>query len=364
MNKPKNDKSASSNFSGCIVLLIFSFIGFLFLANIVFVIKFRTDGQTERAIRLREFPANIDISGRRPGTDRLFRLRTTADHFIYPAGIHAQPDKKIFFLGGSTTECFYVDEKKRFPYLAIELLEERTGKKINSYNAAVSSSNSLHSINILFNKVMPYEPDVSVMMHNINDLIILMYTGTYWNDHFNRSALIVMNNDNADSIFKLIFPGLAELATRIRQKMGKAEKKDEWAKYRNRKVIIDEDYFTTQFSANIDTYIGMCRARGIVPVLMTQPNRFKKDMEDENFEIVKTLDRDFGIKYEEFLALYYRFNDIIRNKSREKDVIVIDLANRVPQSDEYMYDWVHLNNKGSVLVSDIIASDLAGKLQW
>ena len=52
-----------------------------------------------------------------------------------PSKVHDHPDLTLAFLGGSTTECIYVDENNRFPYLAGRLIEEQTGLKVNSYNA-------------------------------------------------------------------------------------------------------------------------------------------------------------------------------------------------------------------------------------
>ena len=99
-----------------------------------------------------------------------------------------RPDKVIVFLGGSTTECMFVDEDHRFPYVAGQILEQETGAKINSYNGGMSGSNSLNAIDILINKVIPLKPDVVVFMENINDLSTLLYEGTYWNKRYGPVA--------------------------------------------------------------------------------------------------------------------------------------------------------------------------------
>ena len=106
-----------------------------------------------------------------------------------PSKIHDHPDLTIAFLGGSTTECIYVDEDNRFPYLAGRLLERQTHLKVNSYNAGRSGNNTLHCLNILLNKVVNLKPDIVVLMENINDLAILMYEKTYWNTNPSRSPI-------------------------------------------------------------------------------------------------------------------------------------------------------------------------------
>ena len=79
--------------------------------------------------------------------NREYILRIDDNGFIVPSKVHEYPDRTIVFLGGSTTECFYVDEEKRWPYLAGRLLENDTGLKVNAYNAGMSAINSFNSIN-------------------------------------------------------------------------------------------------------------------------------------------------------------------------------------------------------------------------
>ena len=116
-------------------------------------------------------------------------VRVDRQGFIMPSKVHDHPDLTIAFLGGSTTECIYVDEATRFPYLAGRLHGKQTGLKVNSYNAGRSGNNTLHCLNILLNKVVNLKPDIVVLMENINDLAILIYEKTYWNTNPSRSPI-------------------------------------------------------------------------------------------------------------------------------------------------------------------------------
>ena len=152
----------------------------------------------QRYIKLREFnPLYRDVLVPNQEAMRIsdglvqkpYVLRVDRQGFIMPAKIHDHPDLTIAFLGGSTTECAYVDEANRFPYLVGRLLERQTHLKVNSYNAGRSGNNTLHCLNILLNKVVNLKPDIVVLMENINDLAILMYEKTYWNTNPSRSPL-------------------------------------------------------------------------------------------------------------------------------------------------------------------------------
>ncbi|MBS0285740.1 MAG: SGNH/GDSL hydrolase family protein [Proteobacteria bacterium] len=235
---------------------------------------------------------------------KYYRVVTDKHGFIGPSEIHENPDYKIVFLGGSTTECLYMDEHDRFPYKVGRLLEQSLGKKVNSYNGGVSANESLHSINILLNKVIPMQPQVVVFMHNINDLVILRSQGSYWYPNSLKSHVQSAKNIFTRYEFPENSPGF------------------------------DEQKISEEFARNLRTFIAICKIRNITPVLMTQANRVKDD------------------------PLYHRFNDIIREVGLKESVKVIDLANNIEGNSENFYDSYHYTAKGADFAAKIIAKEL------
>ena len=265
--------------------------------------------------------------------------------FIEPSFVHKDGDINIAFLGGSTTEIAYVDEDKRFPYLVGRMLEKKLEKKINSINAGVSGNNTLHSIDILLNKIVPLNMDVVVLMHNINDLAILVHEKTYWNTNpykapiksFKekpkltlRSALAYVKNLLIPNIYKAIAYG----------------KPDEFAAFRGKDREYDSKRILDDFKANLTLFVYMCRAYGIKPVLMTQANRYKlmPDVltvkKDPKLGIAKVYD----IPYDKFKTIYDQMNEMVRTVAKKNNILLIDLAVEIPQEREFMYDVVHFNN--------------------
>ena len=88
----------------------------------------------------------------------------------------------IVFLGGSTTECMFVQPELRFPHLAGKLIGERLGTRVDGVNGGKSGNNTMHSLLVLSAKVIPMRPDIVVLMHNTNDLAILARGESYWPD--------------------------------------------------------------------------------------------------------------------------------------------------------------------------------------
>jgi lysophospholipase L1-like esterase len=331
-----------------------------------------------RYINLREVPPRIDTMA--VPTDKEvrtsdglvqkpYRVRTDANGLMLPYNHYEKPDLTLVFLGGSTTFCLYVDEDQRYPSLVGQVLEQKTGKKITSINSGVGGNNSLHSIDILLNKIIPIRPDVVVMMQNINDLATLIYDKNYWGQNPTGRPII-------DFYFYKNLKGLKGLSTLARDMyipnlhaatrvlshkiFGKKVKEhdDEFAYIRGKKLIIDAAAITDEFKMNLQTFINICRARRITPVLMTQFNRYKPSPDPKVLATMKGFESNSGISVSEFIDLYAKFNEAIREVGKENGVQVIDLANLIPQDSKYIYDEVHLNTKGSQLAAQVISDQL------
>lgn len=321
--------------------------------------KFRdTLRENSRAIRLREYQigTTLTFSGKKCNKKDVI-CRIDSNGYIYPSAIYAKPEIKIFFVGGSTTECGMVDENKRFPFYTGRLIEKITGKKINSYNSGFSGNNSLHSINIIMNKVLPEKPDYIVLMHNINDVSTLVHTGTYWNTNSYRSPIINYNKNiltykvclPKNRLVRKLIPyiSLVLLPTTFESDCEDVNIIDEWAETPG-PLFSDTLKFIDEFRKNIKTFIVICRVRNVNPVLMTQASNFSFDLKS-----VPVISR----------ILFKKFNNVIREVSAENDMILIDLDKKFSDNSKYFYDYIHYNDSGSIAVSKYIANILSPEIK-
>ncbi len=328
----------------------------------------------DRAIRLREFPPMMeDSSFPAPpeGSEiydtlvmKKYTLRTDKNGFIIPSERYSHPDISLAFVGGSTTVCHCVDEDLRFPYLAGVLLEKNLGIKINSYNAARTGNDSLHTINILVNKIIPLNPKIVLMMHNINDLTILLYERSYWNNNSSRSTLIDINKEltlknylriTRDRIIPNISTQIRIMSNHIKELL-RAKHDDEFADIRGKAITINKAEIIGQFEMNLQTFISICQARKIVPVLMTMPSRLTEHPDQLISLLFKRVQT--SVSYQDFKSLFDAFNDSIRKKAKENHILLIDLAREIPQEKEYMYDTVHYTEYGSVKIAHLVSEQL------
>jgi lysophospholipase L1-like esterase len=330
----------------------------------------------KRAIKLREFnPLYRDVLVPNQDAMRMsdglvqkpYVIRVDRQGFIMPSKVHDRPDLTLAFLGGSTTECTYVDENQRFPYLVGRMLERDTHLKVNSYNAGRSGNNTLHCLNILLNKVVNLKPDIVVLMENINDLAILMYEKTYWNTNPSRSpiqerlpAFKTVGQDLRQTFYlvrDLTIPNLSRELKKIFAFPGKS-KGDEFHGVRGQTITIDQDLLVREFSLNLQTFINICRARGITPVLMTQASRLTENPDPLIKKMMGSLEAGQGITYAAFKGAFDRLNQAIRDVGAKNQVLVIDLAREIPPVKENIADVAHFNDRGSRLVAARIAAGL------
>lgn len=295
------------------------------------------------------------------GTDSLKRdgylIRTDEYGFIKNGNEIIFSDnvlKSIIFFGGSTTEQLFVSERSRWSSILERNLNEIDEE--NSYivrNGGFSGNNSMHSTLNFIAKGAPLSPDYVVLMHNMNDLGILRLTGSYWSTpskfslvQVQESSLFIMLRQIKD----ILIPNSYELLKR------NTSNNDDFEAFRTLDIV-DIEIIEDQFRRSLNTFIDVSLQWGAEPILMTQFNRINLD--DELF---KKQSSDM-VNSEKYIKNYARLNDVIREVSASRKVDVIDLANLIPSSSEFMYDPVHLNENGSRLAAEILTEYWTKKLR-
>jgi len=302
---------------------------------------------------------------------KVTHIRVDKNGFIMPSKVHENPDLSIVFLGGSTTASSFVDEDNRFPYATAKYLEKDFGMKVNAYNGGQGGNHSMHSNINLYAKVIPLQPQIVVLMHNINDLATLMIEGTYWNSNVSRKMIVSFqdfragneisthNRSMGESIFFQWFPHIAET---LREPI---VTKDEWANKRGKKALgIDKFYLVNQFKNSLRSFITTARAWNIVPVLMTQPNRFTEKPDEIVRTTFKKFENEWGINYDDYRDLYLDFQKAIRAVAKENSIVLVDLGNKIQKNSRHIYDNVHLTDVGSLAVADEIRKTLSNIIEY
>jgi len=323
---------------------------------------------TTRSLILREHRPQLNGLIEIPKSDIAYRnfnhkkskLRTDIDGFILGPKDFIRNDKNvdIIFFGGSTTECLFVEEEKRFPYLVSDQL------RIRVLNGGVSGNHSMHSLLSMIGKGVPHKPKHVVFMHAVNDLSTLSRTLSYWRAPDSRSLIQAGDaTSHRSSLYKIasaaknyLVPNIWRTTSHIFLSMGYFQA-DEWSMYRSEKIkhADIEKILIEQFTSSLKSFVHLSRSWNIEPILMTQFNRLRIDDSTVRAEFEKHL---LPVSFDEFVALYAKTNALVRMVAKDENVFLIDLDSEIPPTSEYIYDPVHLTTRGSELVADKISAAL------
>ena len=340
---------------------------------------------TDRSIVLRELNPNQRASIR-PNNNYMkdvenlaqidYKINVDRNGFISTGNqLEINPEIKILFLGGSTTETLYVPEKNRFPSVVERNLRSQLAQALNVYNGGVSGNHSMHSIFALLAKGIPLEPNYVVLMHNMNDFALLSKTESYWIAPRGRAILIESNDgkfstieDSSRSVFfnliktakNMLVPNLYPY---LRPRLFTDIKlyQDEFEGFTKNYIDIDLDLMERSFRSSITSFVKISEAWNITPILMTQANRIDNNLEYFQNWVVKYQRGEMTAR--EFSDLYARMNQITREVAIQENVTLIDLDSQIPKTNEFLYDTIHLNEAGSILMGELVSKKLVEVIQ-
>ena len=266
----------------------------------------------------------------------------------------------IVVIGGSTAQCYYLDDHKTWPYL---LQEKMRGYAPNTWvgNGGISGHSTYAHILFVREAISKMKPNAVIFLVGINDLWYSMndeqrrlgnpaeHTGWkqrvlgesrlvqilfLWKIILFDHVVVLERSANADFVPE----GLAkemELPTNLRLLIPSIDD------YRN----------------NIHTLISEARKLGVKPFFLSQPLLF-----DESDKWRNTVGWRYSMNgrkgklsastYAKLLAM---FNQELIQTCRADSADVLDLAAEIPHNEEYFYDMMHFNEKGADLVAQKIA---------
>jgi hypothetical protein len=118
-----------------------------------------------------------------------------------------------------------------------------------------------------------------------------------------------------------------------------------------------------EYTGRVRRLVALTRANGIEPVLITQPllvGEGTDDVTGVDLARVRTAPRQSGALYWARVEL---FNEGTRRVAREMDVLLVDLARRLPKSSRLFYDFTHFTPAGAEAVAAILFESLTPVLR-
>ena len=243
---------------------------------------------------------------------------------------------RIVALGGSTTENVWNDEGLHWPLVLERELHAAGRTDVRVYNGAMSAYSTAHSLVRLAFDVLRYEPDVVIVMHNLNDLTVNYFAARDGSSvdanylvKYGRQTFIQQVEERDLIVSRLGY----SIRRRLRQLFPRTD--PSWS----------EDYDLAPglalFRRNLRSLAAVARAHDSELVALTMPATRDRGA----FDATRELRQHPLPSYDRFFRDFDAYNDAIRALAAG-GIPVIDMAERLPEEDGRFADIVHYTSAG------------------
>lgn len=274
---------------------------------------------------------------------------------------------RIFMVGGSTTECFYLDDSQAIHRVLQDALKRKfQAIEVKVYNAGKSGDGLPDHISMIVHRIVHLQPDMIVVFAGVNDLTRAIYHYDYLHyvaERRQQVSLLTML-DSASTEF--------QIGRRVHSLMGRIapqqpaqtlEQIPQLSNYRE-KVRLRKSVAVSEmrprvdpeaYRLNLTTIVGILHAHGIQPVFMTQPSTWNSD--DQTIKEWQWMLYRFGTTYRDGFMdeALETLNGVMRQISTRFGVPLLDLARQMPKTSAFFYDDVHFNVQGARFAGEGLA---------
>src|SRR5215475_4876455 len=265
---------------------------------------------------------------------------------------------RIFMVGGSTTECLYLDDRNAVTrVLQNELNQTPAGHlTVKVYNAGKSGDAIDDHLSMIVHRIVQLQPDMIILFAGINDLTRAINNYDYLHyvqpapyDRF-RYAKYLATESQIVRRFYYLFNRTSPNVTQVFQEIHLNSQFREKVRLCNSLPVSNEQPRVDQnaFLNNLKTIAGVAQAHGIKLVLMTQQTTWNGPDNGERKDWQWLICRS-GTRYrEDFMnEAMTVLNDQTRQVARQYSLPLYDLAQTMPKSREFFFDDVHFNDRGA-----------------
>lgn len=274
----------------------------------------------------------------------------------------------ILAVGGSTTEQFYISDGHTWVDRAGEKLKkEFPSLWIN--NAGLDGHSTFGHAILLEKYIASLHPNIVLFLIGVNDIgradlnrgvddgvMDSVYRGTV--DFLVKKSAVANTILTIARTLRARDAGVAhsfiDLATLPVLDLPRA--------FISEKLRAEKEYIPG-YRDRVAHLILISQKNGIQPILITQPMLWGNAVDPTTHVDVGrariSAERN-GFLQAELLALY---NEETRRIGKEKNILVIDLAEFMPHDSRYYYDGIHFSNEGAEKVADIVAEKLISYLK-
>lgn len=282
---------------------------------------------------------------------------------------------KILAVGGSTTECLYIDQRKSWPYLLQEKLSLAYKDNVwvgNIGRSGLSTTANLIELKYLLPQLKKI--DLIVVLAGFNDLqssLLGVYVSNSLKSDEEKIGMVFVlhptreKNPLKHSEFLRLF---RKIKGRFLRQPNEFLEDSAGSWYiaarnsrRNAKQVIDQLPDLKQsldvFENNIKDIITLSREKGVRIVFLTQPYLWKNNLTDSEKNLLwfgYTADKQKYYSIGALIEGIEGFNNRLKEVCFRSGAECIDLNKLLPKDTSIFYDDVHFNENGCQEVAGIL----------
>ncbi len=322
-----------------------------------------------------EYPRNYAaVTEAEPGLPGLSgRNHFTTNNMGFRGGELIRPrpagEYRIFLVGGSTFECFYLDDSDEIGrVLQNQLPALPDGRIPKVYNVGLSGAASDDHVAMISQRLVHLQPDLIVVFAGINDLTRSIFGFDYlhyvdphagerpWFKRFAMNFQIVRRLHRLKTRFTPDARTVQESRPLVTNYAGRVA-----LQRSGRPATSPPRTDEASYARNLRSIVGIARSNGIALVFMTQATSWNSTIDPRAREWSWMRYRD-GVTYaeDEMAAALEKLNDTMHTVAAENGVPVCDLAATLPRSLACFYDDCHFNPAGAAEAASSLATTLSG----
>ncbi len=280
---------------------------------------------------------------------------------------------RVFMVGGSTTECVYLDDTRSVTAVLESYLDQQLSDpaKVKVYGAGKSGDRSYDHLAMIGQRIIHLQPDLIIVFCGLNDLTAAIYNADYLHlpqadgarISFADQTKYLLTSFQLPRRLYYVYKGILKPQTGDDLLTSISFKSDYKSKVELRKSSPQTDQpprtDIAPYSDNLISIVGLAKAHNVRLVLMTQAMTWNSKIDPNVTDWVWGTYKD-GVTYREDLMdeAVDTYNDAMREVGIETGIPVFDLALFMPKSLEFFYDDCHFNIKGAEKAATLLGDFL------
>jgi lysophospholipase L1-like esterase len=304
-------------------------------------------------------------------------LFSTNAHGIRGDDFSDEDDLRILAIGGSTTECLYLDQGEAWPALLQKRLSGLSPQRVWVGNLGKSGLDTYDHI-LYMKHLLPQYPriDAILLMVGVNDMMHATHhteIGSMDERQREQVAFSAIPNDlQSEGDLSIKGTELWQAYEKLRQRVSSKGKivQDRaglgYVDLRNLRRQAAERVTTMpdlsehlhEFRKRLETMVELAKAESLRLILLTQPSMWRPNLsiEEEGLLWFGWADELWQSYYstEVLDQMLEQFNDVVLDVCQVGGVECIDVASQLPRDTTIFYDDIHFNENGSERVAAIV----------